>query len=188
MSPPRRIIKRLLTPPLLVLAVLLVLVEEYLWAWLTAAMAHLGRLPVVRDLEARIGRLPPYWAAAAFVMPAAIMLPFKLAAVWAMASGHLLLGLSVLLAAKLTGTALLARLYVLCEPALMTIGWIAALVAWVRRCKAWAHARLENWPAWRLVRRLMGRARRSLREAGVVARRWRSIRRRVGPDTGKPMN
>jgi hypothetical protein len=175
----RRFGKRLITPPLLAAAVVLVVFEEYLWRWLTAMMARLALVPLVRRMEARVAALPPHGAAAVFLLPAVVLFPFKLAAVWAMATGHLLLGLAVLLAAKVTATALLARLYVLCEPALMTIAWFVRAHAWAMRCKAWAHAKLESWEAWQTARRMAGRARRSIREAGLVVRRWRSIRRRM---------
>ncbi|MGE5506456.1 MAG: hypothetical protein ACM31L_18685, partial [Actinomycetota bacterium] len=143
-------------------------------------MAWIGLVPLVRRVEERIRTLPPLWAAAAFVLPAAVLLPFKLAAVWAIGTGHVLLGLVVLLSAKVTGTALLARLYVLCEPALMTVAWFVKLHGWAMAAKAWARGHMESWPAWRLARRMVGRARSTLKEAGTVVRRWRSIRRRVG--------
>jgi predicted membrane-bound spermidine synthase len=177
----RRWFKRLATPPLLVVAVALVLFEEYLWEWLTGLMARLGRLPVIRELEARVAALPPNGALAVFLLPAVVLFPFKLAAVWAIATGHLLLGLLVLVTAKLAATALLARLYVLCEPALMRVAWFVRIHHWVMRVKAWAHDRLESWPAWRMARQSLHRATQSIRQAGLLTRRWRSIRRRVGP-------
>jgi hypothetical protein len=155
--PPRRnpLISALLIPP----AVLLLLLEEVIWAGLKALMARLGRLPLVARLEARIQTLPPMGAAALFLAPGAAMLPFKLLALWAMAQGHFLWGLLVLLAAKLTATALFARIYTLCKPTLMTVPWFVRLHDWINGVKAWAHARLNGWRVWRLARRSMGRVR-----------------------------
>jgi len=154
---PRRnpLLSALLVPP----AVLLMLLEEVIWAGLKALMARLGRLPVVARLEARIQTLPPMGAAALFLAPGAVLLPFKLAALWAMAQGHFFWGLLVLLAAKLTATALFARIYTLCKPTLMTVAWFVRLHDWISAAKAWAHARLNNWGLWRLARRSIGRLR-----------------------------
>lgn len=144
-------------------AVGVMLLEEYLWAGLKALMTRLGRLPPVARLEARIQALPPLWAATLFVLPGALMLPFKLAALWAMAHGQVLLGVLVLITAKLTGTALFARLYTLCKPSLMTVGWFVRLHDAVTRAKAWAHARLEGWTMWRWTRRVFRRLRERVR-------------------------
>lgn len=151
----KSILSALLAPP----AVLLLLVEEVVWAGLKALMARLGRLPVVARVEDRIRQLPPLGAAVLFLAPGAAMLPFKLAALWAIAKGHLIWGLLVLLAAKLTATALFARSYTLCKPTLMTVGWFVRLHDWVSRAKTWAHARLNGWRPWRVARRLVWRVR-----------------------------
>ncbi|KIL99872.1 hypothetical protein CCC_02661 [Paramagnetospirillum magnetotacticum MS-1] len=138
---------------------MLLLVEEVIWAGLKALMARLGRLPAVARLEAHIQTLPPWGAALLFLAPGAAMLPFKLMALWAMAQGHFLWGLLVLLAAKLTATALFARIYTLCKPTLMTVPWFVRLHDWINGLKAWAHARLNGWRLWRFSRRIIGRMR-----------------------------
>ncbi|RAU22221.1 hypothetical protein CU669_08815 [Paramagnetospirillum kuznetsovii] len=154
--------RRLWTIVLVPFAVALMLLEEYLWRELKALMARIGRLPLVARLEAHIAALPPLWAAALFVVPGALMLPFKLTAIWAMAHGHVVWGVLVLLTAKLTGTALFARLYTLCRPALMTVGWFVKLHDALTRAKTWAHAKLESWVMWRMARRAMSRLRQRI--------------------------
>lgn len=141
------------------LAVAVMLFEVYLWRGLKALMARLGRLPAVARMEAHIARLSPGWAALTFVVPGLVLAPFKIAALWAMANGHVLGGLLVLVAAKLTATALFARLYTLCKPALMQVGWFVRLHDYVTRARLWAHARLEAWAPWRLARRVLARVR-----------------------------
>ena len=157
--PPRRILSALLMP----LGVILMLLEEYLWRGLKALMARLGRLPVVARVEARIIGLSPPWAAVVFLVPGVVLFPFKLAALWAIANGHILWGLLVLAAAKLTATALFARLYTLCKPTLMTVGWFVRLHDMMTRAKLWAHAKLESWGVWRLARRAIDRLRSRVR-------------------------
>lgn len=141
-------------------AVLLMLFEEVVWAGLKALMERLGRLPLVARLEDRIRTLPPWGAAVLFLAPGASVLPFKIAALWAMTQGHVALGLLVLAAAKLTATALFARIYTLCRPTLMTVPWFVRLHDAVTRAKAWAHAKIEGWSWWRRTRRAVGRLRR----------------------------
>ncbi len=162
---PRRRLSFLLVP----LGVVLMLLEEYLWRGLKALMARLGRLPWVARVETRIAALPPLWAAVVFLVPGMVLFPFKLAALWAMANGHLLWGLLVLLAAKLTATALFARLYTLCKPALMTVGWFVRLHDMTTRAKHWAHAKLHSWGGWRLARRAISRLRGRVL---TLAHRW----------------
>ncbi|BAE50152.1 hypothetical protein [Paramagnetospirillum magneticum] len=156
-EPSRRhpLVSALLVPP----AVILLLLEEVIWAGLKALMARLGRLPLVARLEARIQALPPLGAAALFLAPGAVMFPFKLMALWAITQGHVLWGLLVLLTAKLTATALFARIYTLCKPTLMTVAWFVRLHDWINGVKAWAHARLNGWRLWRFARRATGRLR-----------------------------
>ena len=50
------------------LAALLMFVEEVLWESAKRLMAALGQLPLIRNVEARIRRLPPYGAAAVETM------------------------------------------------------------------------------------------------------------------------
>ena len=163
MTPISKPRNRFLSVILVPLGVILMLVEEYLWRGLKAMMARLGRLPLVARIEAHIITLSPGWAAVVFLVPGIVLFPFKLAAIWAMANGHLLWGLVVLLMAKLTATALFARLYTLCKPALMTVPWFVRLHDMMTRAKAWAHARLESWGIWQKAHRVINRLRTRMR-------------------------
>jgi hypothetical protein len=158
-SSDRRSLSSLLMVPL---AVVLMLFEEYLWSGLKALMARLGRLALVARIEAAIVALPPVGAALVFLLPVLLILPVKLAAVWAIATGHFLSGLAVLVGAKLLATALFARLYTLCRTALMTFGWFVWLHDILTRAKAWAHARLNSWPAWQAAREAIAAVRARL--------------------------
>ena len=60
---------------MVVIAALIMFVEEWLWDHLTAVMARLAKLPPVRALETWLGGLPPYGAAAAFLLPGTLLLP-----------------------------------------------------------------------------------------------------------------
>jgi hypothetical protein len=123
---PRRLVRGLFG----VLAAVWILLEEWLWDGLKRCMQWLGRLPIVRSLEARIARAGPKTAIALFLIPWLLLLPAKLLAFWLIGTGHAGAGLLVFVAAKLLGTALLARLFTLTRPALLTIVWFRRLHDW----------------------------------------------------------
>ena len=53
------------------------------------------------------------------------LLPIKLSALWLIDQGHAAWGLAVILAAKAMGTAVVAHLFSLTQPALMRLDWFA---------------------------------------------------------------
>jgi hypothetical protein len=134
------------------LIALVILFEEWGWEPLQRALGWIARLPPLALLERRIASLPPYAALAVFLVPSAMLLPVKLAALWLIGSGHAGLGLGVIGIAKLAGTALLARLFKLTQPALMQLAWFAR---WYWRWTAWKETLLvrirASW-AWRIGR------------------------------------
>lgn len=149
-----------------VVLALLILFEEWGWEPLRRAFALLAKLPVIRQVEALLKRLPPRWALVVLVLPSLLILPVKLLAVWLVAEGRVTLGVAVIIAAKLFGTALLAWLFQLIQPALMQLAWFARLharwtawkaelLAWVRASAVWRAARAvklrlaRRWQAWR---------------------------------------
>ena len=78
----RRFLKKLLTPPMIVIAALIMFFEEWLWGKLTSFMEWIARLPALRGLETRIAALPPYPAMAVFLLPGLLLLPVNIFAVW----------------------------------------------------------------------------------------------------------
>jgi hypothetical protein len=152
-------IRRLLRHLFLGLLGLLLLFEEWGWEPLAALMARLGRLPLWGWAERRIARLPPAGALLVFFLPALGLLPVKLLALYLIGLGHPLGGLAVLLAAKVAGTAVLARLFTLTQPALMRLAWFAR---WYPRWKTWKDgllAEVRRSAFWRAGRRTTSRLR-----------------------------
>jgi hypothetical protein len=145
---------------------LLILFEEWGWEPLRRAFALLARLPLIRQLEALLKRLPPYGALAVLLLPSLFILPIKLLAVWLVAQGRVMLGLGVIVAAKLVGTAALAWLFHLIQPALMSLAWFARLYARWTRWKAELLAWVRASGVWRTARAIKLR----------VRRRWRQMR------------
>ena len=151
MIPPcmiRRFFKKLFTPPMIVLAAVIMFFEEWLWDKLTACMAWVARLPVLQRLEVRLAALPPYPAMGVFLLPGLLLLPVNLFAVWLTANGQALPGTAILIAAKLAGTAILARLFTVCRPSLLTVGWFRRLYEGINRLKARLYSAIKAMPAW----------------------------------------
>lgn len=140
------------------LLALVILFEEWGWVPLQQLLARIGRWPGLRWIEGWVRSLPPWGAVALFALPTALLLPVKLIALWAMGRGHVVLGMAVIALAKVVGTAVVARLFTLTQPALMQLRWFA-----------WAYT---HWMGFK--HRVMERARASWawRVARVLRRHW----------------
>ena len=151
---------------------LLLVFEEWGWEPLQRLLARVAHLPVMRQIEAGVQRLPPWAALAVFLLPTALLLPVKLAALWLVAQGHGLAGVALIVLAKLVGTAIVARLFVLTRPALLQMPWFARLYG--------------RWVPWKEA--LLTRVRARLRASWVWrASRWvkRGLKRRWSRWTGR---
>lgn len=144
---------------------LVILFEEWGWEPLQRVLARIGQWPGLRWIETRVRGLPPYAALALFAVPALLLLPVKLAALWLIHQGRTVLGLLIILVAKVVGTAIVARLFTLTHDALMRLAWFArayarwsawkqGLLDWVRASAAWRAAQAlkasvrRQWSRW----------------------------------------
>jgi hypothetical protein len=147
---------------------LVVLFEEWGWEPLQRLLGRLARLPVVAWLERRIAALSPYAALVVFAAPTVLLLPLKLLGFWLLSHGHAAQAVALIVAGKIVGTAVVARLFVLVKPTLMTLPWFARLYirwsGWKERIFAVVRA---SWP-WRASRVVKRRAQR-------VFARWRKV-------------
>ena len=131
---------------------LLILFEEWGWEPLQRLLARIGRWPGLRWIEARVRTLPPWAAVAVFLLPTAMLLPIKLLALWAMGRGQVVLGMLVIVIAKVVGTAVVARLFTLTQPALMQLRCFAfAYTHWMGIKHAVLERARASW-AWRVAR------------------------------------
>ncbi|MEY4753727.1 MAG: hypothetical protein RJA44_1402, partial [Pseudomonadota bacterium] len=107
MRPLIRLLRLLLSPLAWLLRWLLALLlvfEEWGWEPLARLCARLAQLPLLRQLERRIATLSPPLALVLLLVPATLLLPVKLLALWLISQGRTLLGIAVIVAAKLIGT------------------------------------------------------------------------------------
>lgn len=138
---------------------LIILFEEWGWVPLQQLLARIGRWPGLRWIERWVRSLPPWAAVALFALPTLALLPVKLIALWAMGHGHVVLGMLVIVLAKGVGTAVVARLFTLTQPALMRLRWFAWTYTLGMHAKRAVLARARATWTWRAAR--------------VVRRRWR---------------
>ena len=160
---------------MIIIAALIMFVEEWLWEHLTTAMGWLARTRVVRAVEARLALLPPYAAAAAFLLPGLLLLPVKIAALYLISHGHAVSGLGMIIAAKLIGTACAARLYSICHPALLKIRWFAWLHDAIISLKTRLYAAIRSLPGWDTAVRWKQKIKSWLPRGGHFSRRWRAV-------------
>ena len=185
-----RLLKKLLTAPLVLVAAVIILIEDWLWDDLARLAAAIGRLPVFRAIEAGIAHLPPYGALACFGVPTLLLVPVKLAAIYLISHGQRTLGLLTVVGAKVVGTALVARIFTLTRPKLMQIEWFAWLYERFIAFKARIYGAIKATPVYRAAHIRFLRVRQSLKQwmskrKGFLRRRWsaalRFLRRRKQP-------
>lgn len=164
---------RVLTPLVYVVALVL-LFEEWCWAAGMRLTRALACLPWLEALETLVRRLPAWAALCAFVLPGLLLLPVKLLALVAIAHGHPMSGIATIVVAKLGGAAVVARLYALTLPTLLTIGWFARCYDRFMLLKARCIARLHANPAVVRARAALAGMRTGLR------RMRRRLARRMG--------
>ena len=172
-----RKIKRILAAPFVILAAIIILVEDWLWDDLQRLAAAIGRLPVLRQVERLIANLPPYGALFFFATPSLLLIPVKLAAVYLLSHGLATLGLLLAIGAKVVGTALIARIFTLTKPNLMRINWFARFYERFTNFKISVYDRIKGLAMYRLAHRWKLRLRERVkallgRRKSVWKRRW----------------
>ena len=150
-------LKRALELAFIPIAAAIVFVEDVLLHYLGVAMAALAKWPPVARLERWLAALPPWAALLAFVAPSTLVLPVKLAAVFFALQGRFGLATASIVVGKMLATALLARLYQILRPTLVTMPWFLAsetgLFSW--RDKLYGFVRAL--PAWQRMKAMLQR-------------------------------
>jgi len=136
--------------PLYILAALFVF-EAWIWdSFHALGMAIVRALPFERlkaAVVAVIERLPPYAALCLFCIPVIVIFPFKIAALWFIAKGHVVLGFAMFFVAKVAGVGAAAFLFDLTSAKLMTLPWFRTLYAKVMEWRDWAHGLIDPYKA-----------------------------------------
>jgi hypothetical protein len=177
-----RFLKRLLAAPFVFLAAVIILLEDWLWDDLARLAAAIGRLPVLHAIELFIAGLPPYAALVFFATPSLLLLPVKLVALYFMSHGQPTLGLVTAVAAKILGTALVARIFTLTRPTLMRIGWFAWLYQRFTGFKTRIYDAIKATAIYQAAHQQHMRLRAALkawvgRRRSFLRRRWEAARK-----------
>lgn len=166
-------LKKFLRQLLLVPIALVFVFEEWGWEPLARMFARLARLRAWAWLEQNIARFPPWAALLTFGLPVITLLPVKLFALYLFGHGHPYLGITLVLTAKLVGTAVLARLFQLTQPALLRLKWFAR---WYPVWKAWKDrlvALVRRSAVWGTVQATMKKMRNLWRNFQLQSKRRR---------------
>lgn len=183
-----RTFRRILTAPLYAVAAIIVLLEDWLWDDLQRIAALIGHLPVFRQVEGLIVRAPRGVALLLFLIPSLVLIPVKLLALYFISGGHALLGLATIIAAKIAGTALVARLFTITKPKLLTFTWFRWLYERIMAFKSRVYTTIRSSALYQLVHSALTRLRAGFKEwrsekKSWLRRRWQAIlrhRRRSG--------
>lgn len=172
-------LKKILAAPFVFLAAIIVLLEDWLWDDLLRLAAAIGRLPIFRQIEMFIVGLPPYGALAMFATPSLLLIPVKLAALWFIGHGQPALGFLVAAAAKVAGTALVARIFTLTKPKLLTINWFVWLHDRFVAFKARVYAVIKATKIYQAAHQQAVRVKAFFRTKGKAfwRKRWEAARR-----------
>jgi len=164
-------LKRALQLVLVPIAAAIVFVEQTIIRYLNMVTAAIAAWPPIARLEAWLVRLPPYWALLTFAAPSILILPVKLSAFWFGMHHRYSLALGSVILGKLLATAILARLYRILRPSLMTIRWFAwadtKFFAWRDR----DYAFVRSLPAWQKAQAMVQAARARVAEVVSVIKR-----------------
>jgi len=135
---------------LLTLLAILVIFEEWLWDILTAAGQWLARVFDLARFDAMLMRASPPLALVAMLIPMAIVTPINLFAIFLLTHGGIIEGILLEVVAKLLGTLLVARVFKLVRPALLTYSWFAKIYEAITGVLRWAHEQIRDSAIYKL--------------------------------------
>jgi hypothetical protein len=171
MTAPR---SRRVTRVLFFLAACVLAFEEWIWDHASAVLRRIGRLLPFRWIEGWVRQRTPPQALALYVLPVLVVLPLKAVALGVMGHGRVVLGFAILFLDKVIGTAVLARLWQMTEPAITTYRLVRrgrdAFLRLRRRLYGWLHQQ----PVYRRTRALLQRMNR---QGGLLAEWSEQLRR-----------
>jgi hypothetical protein len=173
---------RRLLKPLWVLLAFVFVFEAWLWDRLSPLVAWVVNVIAWQRLKARfaawIEHLSPYPTLLIFLIPPAILFPFKMLGLWMLAHGSWLGAMAVLVLAKLVGTAVAAFIFDATRPKLLQLPWFRWFYEHMLVWLAKAHALID--PIKARIRHAMrrwlwlmkpGRPRRFFRRLARIRRR-----------------
>ena len=139
------------------LAVFLI-IEEWLWDGLTVFGHALISWFHLEAVEEWLSRASPPTALVAFCIPLLIVTPINLLALNLLANGLIMQGLGLEVVAKLFGTLLVARVFSITKPQLLTFGWLRMIYTTITGWLQWAHKKVTDTAVYRWSKHLKAEA------------------------------
>lgn len=119
----------------------------------------LAKLRLIIRLEELISGLPAYAVLGLLALPFAIAEPAKIFAIYLMSTGHVIIGLALLIAAYLVSVLVVDRIFQAGKVKLLTIPWFAKLWIWISDYKD----RLLTWMKSTVAWKRMGEIKQEIR-------------------------
>jgi hypothetical protein len=165
-------LKRALEILLVPLAAAVVFFEQTLIRLLNMVTAAVARWGPIAAIEGWLRKQPPWIALPTFVAPSILILPIKLSAFFFAVHHRYLMAVAAVVIGKMLATAILARLYVVLRPTLMTISWFAWADTHFFFWRDRSYAFVRSLPAWQKAKAVIDRLRLRLVELfpGLFAR------------------
>lgn len=130
-SLPRRVARFVGRLVVTVAVVVYTILDQLLFPLLRPLLRWLSGLRFFESLGAAIGRLPPYVVLILLAVPFAIIEPLKVFALYWGATGHVVQGGVLLVAAHLLSILTCDRIYHAGREPLLRIGWFRRLMEWL---------------------------------------------------------
>ncbi len=138
---------------LLSLLAIFLIIEEWLWDLLTAFGQSLAKLLNLEQFEQWLSQATAPMALVAFSIPILIVTPINLAAFGFLAKGLILQGILTEILAKLLGTLLVARVFALTKPQLLTFAFLRIIYTTITRWLQWAHQKITETTIYHWAKR-----------------------------------
>ena len=140
--PRNRFLQFLFDIVLIPIAVLIVLIEDVLWAGALALLRSTNDLAAVRAMRVHLERLPAHIALPLFLVPEILSHIAGAYATVLLAQGRIISAIMVGGLVKGICTLLLVWIYQCCEETLMRVAWFARLHHWALRVRDWAKSQV----------------------------------------------
>ena len=134
----------MLKKALLSIFAVILIFEEWLWDSLTLAGQFFSRVLHLERFDAWLIASPPPRALLAFLIPLLIATPFNLFALFLLTHGAIIEGLLLEIVLKLSATLLIARIFRLVKPALLTFTWFEKLYTFISKLLHWSHESVRH--------------------------------------------
>nr|WP_087145942.1 hypothetical protein [Crenothrix polyspora] len=143
---------------LITLLAIFLIFEEWLWDLLTAFGHSLVRWLNLSNIEQWLSQASPNMALVAFSIPLLIVTPINIAVLEMLANGLILQAILLEIVAKLLTTVLIARVFALTKPQLLTFAFLNLIYSTITRWLHWAHQKIAETPVYRWSKQLKAEA------------------------------